>query len=468
MSVVSSGDPSGVNLYTRGGDDIVTVDVGGPASSPIANPLTYDGGLNFDALIVTGAPGAAAVDPFDTVTYTPGPAVDQGRLAYVDGGVTEMLIDFRNLEPVLDLVPSASLIVNGNHANNAINYSGSVIGLAAGNLLVRVNPAAPGTVQQSLAVTGLAAGETLRGIDFQPGTSAGFPKGTLFGVATNAAVTTAQVYAINPFTGVATPIGAAFAITAGATGFGIDFNPTNLLLRITSDANDNFSFNPLTGVATAQTALTAGADVVASAYDRNDENGGTPTTLFGIDFTTDTLIRQGSVDGAPSGPGTGIITTIGPLGFDTSAAVSFDIVGEDQAIATLTVNGVAGLYSIDLTTGAATFLGATGTPLLGLAAASFVGLVSVDSFETIEFANKANLTINANAGSDTVNLNNPFTPDGLTSINVNGGDPTAGSDTVIVNGTVGANTITVNSFTADGAVVTGASPSRSPSPRPSI
>ena len=35
------------------------------------------------------------------------------------------------------------------------------------------------------------------------------------------------------------------------------------------------------------------------------------------------------------------------------------------------------------------------------------GLVSVDGFETIEFSNKTNLTINGLAGSDVINLNNP-------------------------------------------------------------
>ena len=42
------------------------------------------------------------------------------------------------------------------------------------------------------------------------------------------------------------------------------------------------------------------------------------------------------------------------------------------------------------------------------------GLVSVDIHETIEFSNKTTLTINALAGSDTINLNNPNTPTGLT------------------------------------------------------
>lgn len=76
------------------------------------------------------------------------------------------------------------------------------------------------------------------------------------------------------------------------------------------------------------------------------------------------------------------------------------------------------------------------------------GLIAVDAFETYEFSNKTTLTINGLAGSDTINLNNPSTPTGLTSITVSGGDPTAG-DTVIVNGTVGADTIQFRPTAAD-------------------
>ena len=42
------------------------------------------------------------------------------------------------------------------------------------------------------------------------------------------------------------------------------------------------------------------------------------------------------------------------------------------------------------------------------------GLVAVDDYETIEFSNKTTLTINALAGSDTINLNNGNQPTGLT------------------------------------------------------
>ena len=85
------------------------------------------------------------------------------------------------------------------------------------------------------------------------------------------------------------------------------------------------------------------------------------------------------------------------------------------------------------------------------------GLVSVDGFETIEFANKASLTINGLSGDDVINLNDgdATAPDGLTGITVNGGDPAA-SDTVIVNGTAALNAIVVDQFTTDGARITGA------------
>ena len=65
------------------------------------------------------------------------------------------------------------------------------------------------------------------------------------------------------------------------------------------------------------------------------------------------------------------------------------------------------------------------------------GQLTTDNYERILFSNKAGLTINAGAGSDTINLNNPNQPTGLTgdcdattpgvqSICVAGGDPTAG------------------------------------------
>ncbi len=87
------------------------------------------------------------------------------------------------------------------------------------------------------------------------------------------------------------------------------------------------------------------------------------------------------------------------------------------------------------------------------------GCVTVDNFERLDFAFKTTLTIDGLAGDDVINLNNPATPTGLTGITVHGGDPTA-SDTVIVNGTTGDDTIryTPTTATSDSATITGAQP----------
>ncbi|MDB5329775.1 MAG: exo-alpha-sialidase [Phycisphaerales bacterium] len=82
------------------------------------------------------------------------------------------------------------------------------------------------------------------------------------------------------------------------------------------------------------------------------------------------------------------------------------------------------------------------------------GKISIDNFESIEFANKAALTLNTLGGSDAVSLNDPVTPTGLTSVSVIGGDPTAG-DTLLFNGL--ATTLSVNTATGviAGALGTG-------------
>jgi hypothetical protein len=86
------------------------------------------------------------------------------------------------------------------------------------------------------------------------------------------------------------------------------------------------------------------------------------------------------------------------------------------------------------------------------------GLVTIDEHESIEFSNKTKLTINAGAGQDTISVNNPNTPTGLTGIpgiTINGGDPSSG-DTLIVTGVGVAVPVTVNTATATINGATGA------------
>jgi hypothetical protein len=143
------------------------------------------------------------------------------------------------------------------------------------------------------------------------------------------------------------------------TAVGLDLNPIDGFLRVVSNTGQNLRLNPSTrGILSVDTPLSPAGSVVACAF----TNGflgieATTTTLYGIDSASDTLVRQGSIDGTPVSPNTGALTTIGPLGVDTAAAVGFDIGWQNQAFATLTAGGVSGLYSIDLSTGAATLVG---------------------------------------------------------------------------------------------------------------
>jgi hypothetical protein len=113
-------------------------------------------------------------------------------------------------------------------------------------------------------------------------------------------------------------------------------------------------------VAGVDFALSPGAAVNGVAYDRNFP-GSKVTTLYAIDPNTDQLVTIGGIDSSPS-PNGGVIRTIGPIGVNAANDVGFDIsIGaEGAAYASLTVNGKAGFYTIDLKSGAATLVGPIG------------------------------------------------------------------------------------------------------------
>lgn len=256
------------------------------------------------------------------------------------------------------------------------------------NTLIRFESDTPETIDAEVSITGLRNGETIQGIDFRP------LNGQLYGlgIVDTPGPNEGRLYRINQVTGVATQIGSAPFSTTLADGaiYGFDFNPNADLIRVVNDQDQNLRLNPITGaLAGTDTGLaydeedeSSDADpvVVASAYTNNDLDSGTPTTLFGIDFGTDTLVRQGGDNGPPS-PNLGVLSTIGGLGLTaSSAAIGFDIDFDGIAFAVLTDSGnldqddnpLTGLYTIDLSTGAATLVGLVGDGLRafpGLAAA---------------------------------------------------------------------------------------------------
>ncbi len=226
-----------------------------------------------------------------------------------------------------------------------------IVGLTTSNQIFFFDSATPGSIGALVPVTGLLPGTSLVGIDFRPAVP-----GELTGVGQSGGVGT--VYRIDPLSGVATQVNTGFALTG--TQFGVDFNPVPDALRIVSDADQNLRITlGGAGVVNTDGLLNPGdPNVVGAAYSNNFA-GATLTTLYDIDSVVDRLFTQGSSNGAPISPNTGTLLDVGPLGVNFTDLVGFDISGfSGTAFASLTTSLGAGLYTIDLTTGAATLVGA--------------------------------------------------------------------------------------------------------------
>jgi 3D (Asp-Asp-Asp) domain-containing protein len=247
-----------------------------------------------------------------------------------------------------------------------------LVGLTEANELIRFASDQPNQILGRATVTGLAAGESLLGVDFRPAT------GQLYGLGSSS-----RLYLIDSLSGAASPVGSA-PLTTTLTGsrFGVDFNPTVDRLRIVSDSGQNLRLNPNNGalggvdgtLAFSSTDRFAGQAprVVAAAYTNNvsPTAGITPTTqLLVIDAQRDVLALQ-------SPPNAGVLNTVGNLGFDIESLAGFDIGATGQSyVAALAEDGISGtaLFRIELSSGRLTLLGriGEGERLIGLAAPVF-------------------------------------------------------------------------------------------------
>jgi hypothetical protein len=229
----------------------------------------------------------------------------------------------------------------------------TVYGVTTTNQLVRFDTATPGTVATVGAITGLQNGENVLGMDFRPAT------GQLYALGS-----TSRLYVINTATGAATAVGSApFTPALNGTDFGFDFNPTVDRIRVVSDADQNLRLNPETGgvaatdinlaFATSDPNQAANPNATGSAYTMNF-NGATTTMLYNIDSNLDILVTQNP-------PNNGTLNTVGALGVNTSGVLGFDFTqATNTAYAALNVGGTTGLYTINLTTGAATLVANVG------------------------------------------------------------------------------------------------------------
>lgn len=288
---------------------------------------------------------------------------------------------------------------------------GVSIGLSSGGTsLVRFSPLTPGAAT-TVGITNLTAGETLVALDMRPAT------GQIYGLGINATADNGTLYLIDPQGGALTVIGTAgliaYADAAGVpvdlpdpatTGYDIDFNPTVDRLRVVTGSGLNMRVNPLTGGAVDGNAGVANTNtdgsvngatttVHATAY-TNSFAGTTVTTQYTLDAVTDSLYIQN-----PPNNGTqtsGLPITLGGSPLDFTSPVGFDIlssvtVSASSAVAmgdgflTASVGGTSGIYRVNLSTGVATSLGSTSTPLASLA------IFSIPTAPTVTAPTLANL-----------------------------------------------------------------------------
>jgi hypothetical protein len=335
------------------------------------------GGFDIDPAVVAAASNAPVTSGVGYAVLTIGATTHLYRISLTDGAATD-------LGPIGD----GSAAIQGLALQRDLDDAGfPVVGLAAGGTgLRRFQTATPGTVT-SVALGGLATGgEVMVGLAWRPQT------GQLYGLGVDAGADTATLYLVDPQTGSVTIVGVAGDIAyagvdfpAASAGWGIDFNPAVDRLRLVADGGLNARVNPNNGLPASASpdsphnGLPPGSTGVTAVSYTNaftQPLTGGVTTVYVLEPTANQLLIQNP-------PNAGVLTaartvTLGGAPLDFGAIAGLDIPGEvavatssapaaGSGVALLDVSGVEGLYTLDLTTGAATLLGAVSAPLASIA-----------------------------------------------------------------------------------------------------
>lgn len=258
--------------------------------------------------------------------------------------------------------------------DHSLKESLRVAGLTADGQLVCFKDKKPGKAKTIGTLSGYTGSDNrLIGIDFRP------QDGLLYGVG-NAG----GLYVVNTASAVLTTVGQLSVLPdAAATGFGVDFNPAANALRIVASTGQNLrqSFanlgtaTPLAATATDGVlgyTLTAtpgptAPGVVGAAYTNNDLAAVTGTTLLVLDSNLNQISLQSPANA-------GFLVATGQLGVNPSdggldiySVLRNNMTVAQRALAALVVDGSAGLYNVDLLTGAASKRGSFNTQVIDIA-----------------------------------------------------------------------------------------------------
>lgn len=238
--------------------------------------------------------------------------------------------------------------------------SHSSYALTAGNRLVAFNTSDPATLTSDVTLSGLPldsttgqAAENIVQLAVRPS------DGQLYGISS-----ANHVFVITPGTGAVTEVasGAAFTTsTLSSPQLAVDL--INDAFRIVSPSQ-NLLVSP-----DSATLLSSGTAPIYSGTSGNSTSSpslvgiaytysGSGETAYALDATTQSLVTIGSAGGSPLGADSGVLYTIGSLGqsFGSSAGFAIDTSSKVGYAALAAAGGTSSLYTVNLASGAATYV----------------------------------------------------------------------------------------------------------------
>jgi hypothetical protein len=242
-------------------------------------------------------------------------------------------------------------------------------GLTDDGKLNRYNAKAPNTVENSLTISGIPSGEKILSIDFRPATA------QLYALASNS-----RLYVIGLTDGMARPIGTGFTPVLNSQIANIDFNPTVDRIRLVTHTGQNLRLHPETGASVATDGNINGGmnPAITSIAYTNSRAGVSTTELYNIDVSQKKLYKQNP-------PNDGTLAEVGNLGIDFVGKGGFDISPDNTvSLATFTQAGKTRLYTINLTSGATTYINEIAANLIDIAIPTPAVAYGVDEMNTLQ------------------------------------------------------------------------------------
>lgn len=225
--------------------------------------------------------------------------------------------------------------------------------LTENNQLAFYNAQSLSTPSSTVEITGVQSGELITSIDYRPAT------GQLYGLGS-----TGRLYFIHETSGMATAL-SELPLDPAVSGANasIDFNPTVDRVRLVTESGQNLRLHPELGTVVATDGSINGGNaprIGAVAY-TNSMAGAASTQLFDIDFEEDKLYLQ-------TPPNDGGLEVVGDLMIDFEGTGDFDIKADNSSALAVTLNDdESRLYTIDLMSGKATWVGTFGQAIVSLA-----------------------------------------------------------------------------------------------------